>query len=90
MLKEWVRTVRGFTTPYRGFIRVAALHVQPLLVIITILPVRWLPMNSAPDLFGNTTGNSCPSGAAVTSRGYEAMNSMEYYLPDAANTTIEI
>ena len=37
-------------------------------------------VDNTPDLFGNTTGNSCPSGAAVSSNGYEAMNSMEYYL----------
>ena len=36
--------------------------------------------SSTPDLFGNTTGSACPSGGAVTSRGYAGMNSMEYYL----------
>jgi hypothetical protein len=31
------------------------------------------------DLDGNTTA-ICPSGAAVSSYGYEGVNAMEYYL----------
>ena len=36
--------------------------------------------DSTPDIFGNTSNSTCPSGAAISSSGYEGMNSMEYYL----------
>ena len=37
-------------------------------------------IDSVADLYGNTSANACSSGAAVSSLGYEAMNSMEYFL----------
>ena len=37
-------------------------------------------LNGTPDFFGNTTGNVCPSGASVSSLGYEGINSMEYFV----------
>ena len=37
-------------------------------------------LDGVPDHYGNTTGNSCPSGAAITSSTHEGINSMEYYL----------
>ena len=37
-------------------------------------------INTTPDLYGNIDANVCPSGSAVSSLNYEAMNSMEYYL----------
>ena len=37
-------------------------------------------VDSAPDIYGQTSVNSCPSGNAISSYGYEGLNSMEYYI----------
>lgn len=42
-------------------------------------PMAYYP-DHIPDLFGNTSNSTCPSGSAITSGGHEGMNAMEYYL----------